>query len=476
LEVPVLALPATLGVADGHLCLDGVDIAALAAHTETPFYLYSERRLRDNVAALQAAFRAHHPATEVFYASKACSNLWVLRVVRAAGAAVEVNSGGELEKALLAGFEPGEIVFNGVAKTRAEVERAVAAGVHCLVVDSLFELRRIAEVAAHLEREARVAPRIDVHVPALTHPGLETAHGGKAGIDRDEAVAAFRLAADDPWLDPAGLHLHVGSQVTSLEPYRQAAEAALDLVAEVEGGAGLRLRFLDAGGGFAVPYREAPERPSPKGTPDSGAEGAREEAGTPDYFSSRLTFADYAAAVAAPLAARRPDLALYLEPGRSLVADAAVLVTRVENEKTKARRDVSGRVVGSDRWVTIDAGYNTLLEHTNYAWYFRCLSAGRAAEPADTAFRLAGPLCDGGDVFAGDDDTAYRRFPAGVTVGDALVFLDVGAYTLEMMHPYNARPRAAAYAVDLGGQVVQIRRRESDADLVQHDLTPGFEA
>jgi diaminopimelate decarboxylase len=444
-------------VRDGHLCFDGIDLVALAERHETPFFVFSERRLRANVAAIGEAFLAQHPATEVFFASKACSNLWFLHVAREAGASVEVNAGGELEKALRVGFAPEQIVFNGVAKTRLEIERAVACGVRALMVDSVYELGRIGEVAAAMGRVARVAPRIDVHVPTLTHPGLETAHGGKAGIDRDDAVAAFRLAADHPALEPEGLHLHIGSQITSVEPYREAVAAALDLVAEVEAGAGVRLRFLNAGGGFAVPYREAPVACRPS-----------------DYFCSLLTADDYAAAIGGEVAARRPDLALFLEPGRSIAATTAVLVARVENEKTKGRRDGAGRRLGDDRWLTVDAGFNTLLEHTNYHWYYRTIVASRAGEDADAEFRLAGPLCDGGDIFAGDADSPYRLFPGTTTVGDVVAFLDAGAYTLEMMNPYNARPTAAAFAVTAAGEVVQIRRRDGEADLMAHDAAPGF--
>ena len=436
--------------------LDGADLTALAGRWGTPLYVYSERALRDTVTRLTAAFTARHPDTRVFYASKACSNLWLLDVVRRAGADVEVNSGGELRAALRAGFAPAQVVFNGVAKTRDEIERALACGVRALIVDSLHELERVAQVAAALGREAPVVPRIDVHVPALTHPGLETAHGGKSGIDRDDAVAAFRLAAADAWLRPVGLHVHVGSQITSLEPYRQALRAALDLVAQVEAGAGLRLELLDAGGGFAVPYVD---------------DGAPSDAG--DYFRCALGFDDYARVICGELRARRPDLTLALEPGRSVTAPTAVLLARVESEKTKGRRDAAGRRVGDERWLTVDAGYNTLLEHTNYRWYFRTVVANRAAEAADTPFRLAGPLCDGGDVFIGDDGTAWRRLPAGTTAGDVVAFRDCGGYTLETMNPYNARPRAAAVAVTADGGVRLMRRRETDEELSRFDVPPG---
>ena len=192
------------------------------------------------------------------------------------------------------------------------------------------------------------------------------------------------------------MHLHIGSQITSVEPYRQALAAALDIVEEVEAAAGVRLRFLNAGGGFAVPYREAPVTCHPS-----------------DYFCSLLTADDYAEVVGGGLEARRPDLELFLEPGRSIAATTAVLVSRVENEKTKGRRDAAGRRIGDERWLTVDAGFNTLLEHTNYHWYYRTVVANRAGEEADAEFRLAGPLCDGGDVFAGDADSAYRWFPRG---------------------------------------------------------------
>ncbi len=338
-------------VCDGHLCFDGVDLVDLAADRETPFFVFSERRLRANVEAVVGSFRRFHPATEVFYASKACSNLWFLRVARDAGANVEVNAGGELDKALAAGFEPRQIVFNGVAKTRAEIERAVACGVRAFMVDSLHELGRIGEVAAGLGAVAAVAPRIDVHVPTLTHPGLETAHGGKAGIDRDDAAAAFRLAAEHPNLEPAGMHLHIGSQITSVEPYRQAHRG------------GARPRGRGGGGrrrAAAVPQRRRRlRRAVPRGAGDVpperllllAADGRRLRRGGRRRGSRR----------------GGRTSTLFLEPGRSIAATTAVLVARVENEKTKGRRDAAGRRIGDERWVTVDAGFNTLLEHTNYA-------------------------------------------------------------------------------------------------------------
>ena len=178
---------------------------------------------------------------------------------------------------------------------------------------------------------------------------------------------------------------------------------------------------------------------------------------------------DYAAAICAEVARRRPALELWVEPGRSIAADTAILVTRVESEKTKRLRDQRGRAVAEDRWLLVDAGYNTFFDPVLYGWYYPLVSVSRPDAPADGSFRVAGPLCDGGDVYGGDDDTAYRRLPATTAPGDLLAFYDAGAYTLELMTPYNARPTAAAYAVTEGAEVLRIRAPQSRDDLVALD-------
>ena len=294
-------------------------------------------------------------------------------------------------------------------------------------------------------------PRVDVNVTGGTHPGLETASGGKAGIDVGEAMEAFRLAAASPHLDLAGLHLHIGSQITAVEPYLRALGVALDLLDDVERELGVTVPALDLGGGFAVAYRERPLQPDG------------------DYFFTGLDVEDYAAAICAEVARRRPGLELWVEPGRSIAADTAILVTRVESEKTKRLRDQRGRVVAEDRWLLVDAGYNTFFDPVLYGWYYPLVSVSRAGAAADGSFRVAGPLCDGGDVYGGDDDTAYRRLPAATAPGDLLAFYDAGAYTLELMTPYNARPTAAAYAVTEGAEVLRIRAPQSREDLVALD-------
>ncbi len=444
-------MTASVTIEEGRLLFDEVDVAGLAGRVDTPFFLYSQARVAANVAVVRRAFETRHAASRVFFAGKACSNLWFLDQVRAAGAGIEVNSGGELWKALRAGFSPDQAVFNGVAKSRRELEEAVAAGIAGVVADSLCELRRLEEVARHLGRPARVLPRVDVNVTGGTHPGLETASGGKAGIDLAEAMEAFRLAAGSEHLELAGLHLHIGSQITAVEPYLRALKVALDLLDEVERELGVSVPALDLGGGFAVAYRERPLRPDG------------------DYFFTGLAVEDYAAAICAEVARRRPALELWLEPGRSIAADTAILVTSVESEKTKRLRDQLGRLVAEDHWLLVDAGYNTFFDPVLYGWYYPLVSVSRPDAPAAGSFRVAGPLCDGGDVYGGDDDTAYRRLPAATAPGDLLAFYDAGAYTLELMTPYNARPTAAAYAVTKGAEVLRIRAPQSRDDLVALD-------
>jgi diaminopimelate decarboxylase len=211
------------------------------------------------------------------------------------------------------------------------------------------------------------------------------------------------------------------------------------------------LDVLDVGGGFAVAYRERPAHASG------------------DYFFTDLTVDDYAAAICDLVARRRPALELWVEPGRSIAADTAVLVTRVESEKTKRVRDHRGSVTAEERWLLVDAGYNTFFDPVLYGWYYPLVSATRPNAPSDGRFRLAGPLCDGGDVYGGDDETDVRRLPGATTVGDLLAFFDAGAYTLELMTPYNARPTAGAYAVDEGAGLLRIRAPQSREGLVALD-------
>jgi D-ornithine/D-lysine decarboxylase len=430
----------------GRMRFDGLDVARMAETTPTPFFLFSAAQIDRNVAAVRDVFRAHHPDTRVFYASKACSNLWFLDRVRRAGIDVEVNSGGELWKARRAGFDPRQIIFNGNAKTRGEIEAALQPPIEAIVVDSVFELRRVADVAADLGVQARVSLRVDLNVATETHPGLRTSSGAKAGIDVNEAVGAFGLAARIPTIKLVGMHYHIGSQITHIEPFLEALRGGLALLDRVETAHDIKLGHLDIGGGLAIPYYDR-----------SGDE--------PDtYFEAPHTLEYYGQAIAEEFHAARPDLQLFLEPGRAIAGNTAVLVTRVEAEKTKLVEAAPGRIQRED-WLMVDAGFNTILEHSSYHWYFRAVVANRCSKPPVRPFRLGGPLCDGGDVYTGDPGSAFRFLPIGSKAGDVITFLDVGAYSLECMSAYNGRDEAAAYMVTEAG-LRQIAARRTVEDFV----------
>ena len=439
----------TLTCRRGRMHFDDVDVAEMAATTPTPFFLFSAAQLDRNITTLSDTFRSRHPQTRVFYASKACSNLWFLDRVRRAGIDIEVNSGGELWKAKRAGFEPRQIVFNGVAKTRDEIAAALQPSVEAIVVDSVSELKRIADVAADLKVEARVTLRVDLNVASDTHPSLRTSKGAKAGIDVNEALGAFGLAARLPCVKLVGMHYHIGSQITRVEPYVEALDYALGLVERLETAHDLKLEHLNIGGGFAIPYydRCADE-------PDT-------------YFEAPHTLDKYSSAICERLQRSRPDLQLYLEPGRAIAGNTAILVSRVEAEKTKLVEAAPGQVTRED-WLMIDAGFNTILEHSSYHWYFRAVVANRCSKPPVRPFRIGGPLCDGGDVYAGDPGSDFRYLPASTEVGDIVAFFDVGAYSLECMSAYNGRDQAAAFMVDEHG-VRCIAERRTVADFVANE-------
>ena len=446
-------MPATdplYSVRDGHLCFDGADLVELADASETPFFVFSERRLRANIEAVLGSFRREHAATEVFYASKACSNLWFLRVVRDAGANVEVNAGGELEKALAVGFEPADRLQRGREDPRRDRARSRLRRAR---LHGRFAPRagRIGEVAASMAAVAAVAPRIDVHVPTLTHPGFDCAR--RQGRHR-RATTRRRRSASPPRIPTSTLPRAPAHRFADYQRGVPAGDRrALDLVDEVEAAAGIRLRFVNAGGGFAVPYREAPVTCHPATTSVVAHRCRLRRGGRRRRRRSTA------------------DLALFLEPGRSIAATTAVLVARVENEKVKGRRNGAGRRIGDERWVTVDAGFNTLLDAPNYAWYYRTIVASRAGEEADTDF--ASPA-----RFA----TAATCSPATPTrrTGGSRRRPPVERGRLSRCRRLHAGDDASVQRAADGRRLrdddrrrlVHDRRRDTAADLVAHDVLP----
>lgn len=402
---------------DGDLRLDGHSLAGLARRFGTPLYVYSRPAMLDALAAYQRAL-AGRPHL-VCYAMKANSSLAVLQTFARAGCGFDIVSGGELARVLAAGGDPAKIVFSGVGKTAAEMRQALAAGVRCFNVESESELERLSAQAVALGRRAPVSLRVNPDVDAGTHPYISTGlKGNKFGIAHERALDAYRRAASLPGLQVVGIDCHIGSQITEVAPYLDALDRVLDLVEAVEA-AGITIHHVDVGGGLGITYTdEAPPRA--------------------DELVARLL---------ERLDARgHGQRELLLEPGRSLVGNAGVLLAEVQVLK---RGDAKNFCI-------VDAAMNDLVRPAMYEAWMAIEPCVRRNAPAER-WDVVGPVCESGDWLGRDRDLAVES-------GDIVAVLSAGAYGMAMASNYNTRPRAAELMVD-GDDVFVIRERERVEDL-----------
>jgi diaminopimelate decarboxylase len=398
--------------------LDHHDLDGLARRFGTPLYVYSRASMLDALAAYQRALSGRQHL--VCYAMKANSSLAVLQTFARAGCGFDIVSGGELERVLAAGGDAGKVVFSGVGKTRAEMRMALLAGVRCFNVESTAELDVLSEVAIGLDRPAPVSLRVNPDVDAGTHPYISTGlKGNKFGIAHDEALAAYRHAASLPGLRVVGIDCHIGSQITQVEPYLDALDRVLDLVEAVEA-AGIPLHHVDVGGGLGITYTD-------------------EQPPRADELMAALL--------------QRLDLRghgqreVLLEPGRSLVGNAGVLLTEVLYLKPGPADDAQGK-----NFCVVDAAMNDLVRPAMYQAWMAVEPCVRREQGA-MVWDVVGPICESGDWLARDRDLAVQP-------GDVLAVLSAGAYGMTMASNYNSRPRAAEIMVD-GAQAMLIRERES---------------
>ncbi|HEX6623416.1 MAG TPA: diaminopimelate decarboxylase [Pyrinomonadaceae bacterium] len=462
---PAWAIPGYLDARDGRLHVGGADSLALAREHDTPLFVFSEQRIRANVERLKAAAARVERPVRFFYASKANSNMAVLGTVRDAGIDAEVNSGGELFKALRAGFRPDQLVFNGTSKTVREIDEAVGAGIYSINVDSVYEIELIEARARALGKRARVALRLVPEIGTRSHLGLQTALlTSKFGITSTEVLDAFRRALRHPdLLHVCGIHIHVGSQTPDVEPFAAAFKTMWEHLKTIHDESGHTLEHINLGGGIPVNYLR--DRSQAEDLPEHERDMLGAELEPADVLAAALRAARDSARDAA--AEHLLDqVTILLEPGRSVIADAGLLLTTVRNIK---RRPETG-----DVWILTDAGYNLLLSMNNYKWYYHLISAERADAPTEAGYKVAGPLCDSGDVYfdieRGGRLPDYRRLPANVRPGELLALLNTGAYTIAQMFPYNGRPLPAAVMVREGGHADLIRRRDSYEDLLAGDV------
>jgi len=400
----------TLHRLDGRLHLEGVALDTLAERFGTPLYVYSRQALEDACQAYSDAF-AETPHL-ICYAVKANSSLAILNLFARLGTGFDIVSGGELARVLAAGGDPGKVVFSGVGKTADEMRAALDAGILCFNVESVSELHRLNRVAGELGKVAPVSFRVNPDVDPRTHPYISTGlKENKFGVPIADAPALYRLAASLPNLEITGIDCHIGSQLTDLSPLADAADRVLALV-DALAAEGIALNHIDLGGGVGIRYRD--ESP-----PDLAA---------------------YGRVLAARFAGRREKL--LLEPGRSLVGNAGLLLTRIEYLKPGEGKD----------FAIVDAAMNDLMRPALYEAYHEIVAVKQRETPA-RRYDIVGPICETGDFLGFARDLVIEE-------GDLLALLSAGAYGMSMASNYNSRPRAAEVLIDKN-EIHLIRERET---------------
>lgn len=467
---PAWSIPGYLEVRDGHLNIDGVDALELTAKYNSPLFVFSERRIRNNIARLQHAASVVDRPIKFCYASKANSNMAILKAVLESGIDVEVNSGGELFKALRVGFRPDQIIFNGTSKSDDELDDAVRAGIYAINIDSIYEIELVEQSVERLRARgedvsaARITLRLVPEIGTRSHLGLQTALlTSKFGISSSEVLAAFRRGLQKPNLvRVCGIHIHVGSQTPDVEPFAEAFKSMWEHLVTIHNETGHTLEHINLGGGIPVNYLRD------RSQADDLPEHERDMLGAELEPAAVLTEALRVARESARAANAEhllDQVTILLEPGRSVIADAGLVLTTVRNIKTRPET--------GDVWLLTDAGYNIMLSMNNYKWYYHLISASRADAPYAREYKVAGPLCDSGDVYFDIEREGrlpdYRKLPADVLPGEVLALLNCGAYSLAQMFHYNGRPLPAAILIGRDGQPHPIRRRDTYEDLIAND-------
>ncbi len=400
-----------------QLYAEDVSLADLARRINTPFFVYSARTLRRHFRVFDEAFSGTDHL--VCYAMKALSNLSILKLFASMGAGFDIVSVGELMRCLRIGADPRKIVFSGVGKTDEEIAAALEAGILMFNVESLPELHRVAEVAGRMKRRAPVSIRVNPDLDPGTHPHISTGHrDSKFGVPLSQVDEYYAQASALPQLEVVGLSTHIGSQITETAPFAEAGRKLAAIVGRLRS-AGIALKYLDLGGGLGIPYQETPPPPS-----------------------------EYARALLKPIAGL--GLKLITEPGRVLVGNAGVLVTRVlYNKQTDVKR-----------FIVVDGAMNDLIRPVLYQAYHAIIPVDRRKPGKIATADIVGPICESGDFLAREREMAE---PAE---GGLLAVMSAGAYGFVMSSNYNSRPRAPEVLVD-GAEVHVIRERESFEDLIR---------
>jgi len=408
----------------GQLCAEGVVLAEIAKQFGTPCYVYSRSVIEQQWRAFDLALSAQKHL--ICYAVKANSNLAVLNVLARLGSGFDIVSVGELERVLKAGGEPGKVVFSGVGKRADEMQRALEAGIKCFNVESLAELDRLNQVAGALGIVAPVSLRVNPDVDAETHPYIATGlKENKFGIAFEDALTGYEKAVAMAHLNVVGIDCHIGSQIIGMAPFMDALDRLLEIVQKIEA-AGIALQHINIGGGLGIRYQDE--------NPPSAQK--------------------YAECVCKKFAGSEYEL--ILEPGRSIVGNAGVLLTQLEFLKETAKRN----------FAVVDAAMNDLLRPSLYSAWHDILPLTEQKVEAEKQYDIVGPICETGDFLGKERQLTLQQ-------GDLLAVLSVGAYGFTMASTYNSRPKVCEVMVD-GDEVFEIRKRETVEDLFKGEsLLPG---
>ena len=399
-----------------QLYVEDLPVKQLAEEFGTPLYIYSRATLERHWHAFDSAL-GKHPHL-ICYAVKANSNIGILNVMAKLGSGFDIVSQGELERVLAAGGEASKVVFSGVAKSRAEIIRALEVGIRCFNVESIAELHHINQIAGEMGKVAPISLRVNPDVDAHTHPYISTGlKENKFGVSVDEAREVYKLAATLPHVQITGMDCHIGSQLTELQPFLDATDRLIRLMEQLKEDS-ITLKHLDLGGGLGVTYTdETPPHPS-------------------DYATALLNkLKDY------------EDLEIILEPGRAIAANAGILVAKVQYLKSNESRN----------FAITDTGMNDMIRPALYEAYMNIIEIDRTLEREKAIYDVVGPVCETSDFLGKQRELAIAE-------GDYIAQRSAGAYGASMSSNYNSRPRTAEVLVD-GDKAHLIRRRESLSEL-----------
>ena len=381
------------------LYIEGLSVEKLADDNQTPFYCYSEKYIEDQYQALISAFNMD---VKIFYSMKANSNISILKVLLNKGSGIDVVSGGEIERAITAGASGRDIIYAGVGKTDEELTYAIKTKIHCINVESQSELMRINDICQKLNTKQNISLRVNPDVDAKTHVKITTGKAeNKFGIEFDYIKSLYAIAAELPNVNICGISLHIGSQITNLKPFKKAFQIIYDLIHELRS-LGHKIKHVDLGGGLGVRYSDDDNVP---------------------------TFKEYASLIQSIFGNLKIEV--YIEPGRLLVANSGLLVTRVVDIKTTSQKT----------FVVVDAAMNDFIRPTLYSSYHEILPVQNNLGTSNKLYDIVGPICETGDYFA------KNRKMNSVQVGSLIAIKSAGAYGSVLSSNYNSRPQIAEIIV-----------------------------